>query len=348
MQRKNEILAKLQQIQEHEQFRLLVSSVTDYAIFLLDVTGRVVSWNAGAERIKGYMAHEIIGRHFSIFYPQEERAAGRPEAALRRAEREGRHQIEGWRVRKDGRRFWAEATITALRDRAGTLRGFAKVTRDMSARQREREQESLIATMFDRAPGGIAMADRSGRYVRANEAFLRLLGTTHEELLGKTIGDFTHPEDVEPNWRIFQDLVQGLRNRAEFEKRFVRKNGTVVWVRNTVARVPDAQGRLQHVVAMVEDITERREAEAQVRMLLERQRALAELSLTALRERDINRVLDRAVAVVSEVLDVEYVRVLELDPPRESLKLVAGIGWRARLRGSTGVSPRAQLPSAVP
>src|SRR5919198_821774 len=154
MQRKNEILAKLQQIQEHEQFRLLVSSVTDYAIFLLDVTGRVVSWNAGAERIKGYMAHEIIGRHFSIFYPQEERAAGRP-------------------------------------------RGFAKVTRDMSARQREREQESLIATMFDRAPGGIAMADRSGRYVRANEAFLRLLGTTHEELLGKTIGDFTHPEDVE-------------------------------------------------------------------------------------------------------------------------------------------------------
>ncbi|HEX6267168.1 MAG TPA: PAS domain S-box protein, partial [Burkholderiales bacterium] len=91
-----------------EQFRLLVESVTEYAIFLLDMTGRVMSWNAGAERIKGYRTQEIIGRHFSVFYPPEQRAAGTPERLLARAEREGRTEHEGWRLRKDGSRFWAD------------------------------------------------------------------------------------------------------------------------------------------------------------------------------------------------------------------------------------------------
>ena len=247
-----------------EQFRLLVSSVVDYAIFLLDVSGRVVSWNAGAERIKGYRADDIVGRHFSLFYREEDRAAGRPEQALARAERDGRFQAEGWRLRKDGSQFWADVVITALRDPAGRLRGFAKVTRDMTARQREREQEYLLAAMFERAPTGIALADRSGRYVRTNAAFQRLLGYSETELRGKTIGELTHPEDAEENWRVFQEMVQGLRNRVAFEKRYLRKNGGVIWVRNTVARVPDAQGRLQFIVAMVEDVTERRRAQLEL------------------------------------------------------------------------------------
>ena len=112
-----------------ELFRLLVTSVTDYAIFLLDPAGNVVSWNAGAQRIKGYAADEILGRHFSIFYPPPERAAGAPGAALARAEREGRQHGEGWRVRKDGTRFWAEVVITALRSDTGVLRGFASWSR---------------------------------------------------------------------------------------------------------------------------------------------------------------------------------------------------------------------------
>jgi PAS domain S-box-containing protein len=247
-----------------EQFRLLVSSVLDYAIFLLDVSGRVVSWNAGAERIKGYLAGDIVGRHFSLFYSEEDRAAGRPEQALARAERDGRFQAEGWRLRKDGTQFWADVVITALRDPAGRLRGFAKVTRDMTARQREREQQYLLAAMFEHAPTGIALADRSGRYVRTNSAFQRLLGYSEAELRGKTIGELTHPEDAEENWRVFQEMVQGLRNRVAFEKRYVRQSGGVIWVRNTVARVPDAQGRLQFIVAMVEDVTERRQAQLEL------------------------------------------------------------------------------------
>jgi PAS domain S-box-containing protein len=243
-----------------EQFRLLVNSVTDCAIVLLDTAGHVVSWNAGAERIKGYSAIEILGRHFSVFYPAEERAAGVPDRALRRAEREGNCHEEGWRLRKDGTRFWAEVVITALRDPLGDLRGFAKVTRDMTARQRERENELTLAAMFERTPVGIVMADASGRYLRANPVFLRLTGYSAEELTHKTIGDVTHPEDAEKSWRVFEDLVQGRRNHADFEKRYVRKDGQVIWVRNTVARLPDADGRLRCLIAMVEDITERQRA----------------------------------------------------------------------------------------
>lgn len=120
-----------------EQFRLLVESVGDYAIFMLDATGHIISWNLGAERAKGYAADEVLGRHFSIFYPAEAIARSHPQYELRVAEAEGRYEEEGWRVRKDGSVFWANVIITALRDRkSGRLVGFAKVTRDVTERRR--------------------------------------------------------------------------------------------------------------------------------------------------------------------------------------------------------------------
>jgi PAS domain S-box-containing protein len=118
-----------------ERFRLLVENVVDYAIFMLDVQGRIVSWNAGAERIKGYRAEEIIGRHFSAFYPPEDVEAGKPDMELEIAVADGRWEEEGWRVRKDGSRFWASVVITALYDEHGKLRGFGKVTRDLTERR---------------------------------------------------------------------------------------------------------------------------------------------------------------------------------------------------------------------
>ena len=204
-----------------EQFRLLVQSVTDYAIFLLDRSGRVVSWNEGAERIKGYSAGEIVGQPIALFYPPEDRDAGKPEQGLRCAEREGRFQTEGWRVRKDGSRFWADVVITALRDARGGLRGFAKLTRDMTARHRERESEQLVAAM------------------------------------------------------------------------------------------------------------------------LERQRALAELGLLALGETGLEPVLERAAAMVRDLLQTEFVRVLELLPEGDALKLVAGTGWKPGMVGNATVPLRA-------
>jgi PAS domain S-box-containing protein len=125
--------------QSEERFRLLVKSVQDYAIFMLDADGLIVSWNRGAERIKGYTASEIIGQRFSIFFPAEDIQAGRPEQVLRTAAAEGRAESEGWRVRKDGSRFWANAVVTALRDKSRNLRGFAKVTRDVTNEKQYKE-----------------------------------------------------------------------------------------------------------------------------------------------------------------------------------------------------------------
>ncbi len=128
-----------------ELFRLLVESVKDYAIFMLDPSGRVASWNAGAAGIKGYAAGEIIGRHFSVFYPPDDVAAGKCEYELEVAERVGRFEDEGWRLRKDGTRFWANVVITAVRGSAGTLLGFAKVTRDLTARVHAEEERVRTA-----------------------------------------------------------------------------------------------------------------------------------------------------------------------------------------------------------
>jgi PAS domain S-box-containing protein len=127
-------------------FRLLVSQVKDYAIFLLDRDGKVSTWNAGAEALKGYRADEIIGRHFSRFYEERDAAMGKPRSLLKKAEQFGRIHDEGWRVRKDGSRFWADVVITALRDEDGNLYGFAKVTRDLTERRRYEEQlEARVA-----------------------------------------------------------------------------------------------------------------------------------------------------------------------------------------------------------
>jgi PAS domain S-box-containing protein len=156
-----------------EQFKLLVGAVTDYAIFLLDPTGRVVSWNAGAERIKGYKAAEILGEHFSRFYPKEDVAAGRPAAVLREVAAEGRHQEYGWRLRKDGSRFFAHVTVTALHDPTGSLRGFAKVTQDVTEQYRQRqalhESEARFRTSIEHLLDPVvvltAVRDEDGRVI---------------------------------------------------------------------------------------------------------------------------------------------------------------------------------------
>ncbi|HET7035464.1 MAG TPA: ATP-binding protein [Thermomicrobiaceae bacterium] len=163
-------------------FRLLVESVIDYAIFLLDPTGNVRSWNAGARRIKGYTADEIIGKHFSIFYPPAEVRRGKPDYALRVAADEGRWDEEGWRVRKDGSRFWASVVITALRDPNGTLVGFAKVTRDLSERrQAEEERRQLLALERAARAGAESSLEQLQSIQRVTDAALSHLGL--DELL---------------------------------------------------------------------------------------------------------------------------------------------------------------------
>ena len=130
--------------QSEERFRLLVEGVKDYAIFMLDPQGRILTWNAGAQRFKGYTAEEIIGQHFSRFYLPPEVAAGKPQRELEIAQAEGRYEEEGWRLRKDGTPFWASVLINPLYDHGGRLRGFAKITRDLSERKRASEERDLL------------------------------------------------------------------------------------------------------------------------------------------------------------------------------------------------------------
>jgi PAS domain S-box-containing protein len=159
-----------------ERFRLLVDSVLDYAIFMLDVDGRVISWNAGAKRLKGYGAEEIIGQHYSAFYPDEARQAGLPARLLEEARTQGRVENSGWRVRRDGSRFWANVVITALRDDEGTLTGFAKVTRDMTAAHLAEEARER------------AVEDQQRALVRLEE-----LDRWRRDFLGSVIHDLQTP-----------------------------------------------------------------------------------------------------------------------------------------------------------
>jgi PAS domain S-box-containing protein len=189
-------------------FQLLVESIQDYAVFMLDPDGRVATWNGGAERIKGYAAQEIIGQHFSVFYQPEDVAQGKPRWELEIAEREGRHEDEGWRVRKDGTRFWANVAISAMRDGHGALMGFAKVTRDLTERRRveqaltrsnqELERFSYSVSHDLRAPlraiNGFAQALAEGHAAQLDEEGKRLLTVIRDsaKLGGELIDGLLH------------------------------------------------------------------------------------------------------------------------------------------------------------
>ena len=162
-------------LESERHFRILVEGVVDYAIYMLDPSGVVINWNTGAERLKGYTADEIVGQHFSKFYTKEERATGMPVRVLETAAREGRFEAEGWRVRKDGSRFWASVVVDAIRNKSGVLEGFAKVTRDITGRraaqdalrESERQFRLLVSGVTDYAlymldPNGIVTSWNAG------------------------------------------------------------------------------------------------------------------------------------------------------------------------------------------
>jgi PAS domain S-box-containing protein len=162
-----------------DAFRLLVSGVKDYAIFMLDTTGVIVSWNEGAERIKGYREDEIIGRHFSVFYEQSDIDAGKPDWELLVAERDGQLEDEGWRLRQDGTRFWASVIITALRDKSGVLRGFGKVTRDITDRKQAAERQAE-----QQRREGDKLRDHANRLAQLERTKSEFLNVASHELRG--------------------------------------------------------------------------------------------------------------------------------------------------------------------
>ena len=251
---------------DDDRYRLLVGAITDYAIFMLDAEGRVSSWNAGAQRFKGYEAHEIIGRHFSRFYTEEDRAAGVPKMALETAAREGRFEIEGWRVRKDGSRFWAHVLIDPIRAPSGDLIGFAKVTRDLterraadeSLRRSEEEFRLLVQAVTDYA---IYMIDPQGRVTNWNAGAQRIKGYAPHEIVGQYFGRFYTEADQEAGEPARTLRTAAAEGRFEKEGWRVRKNGERFWAHVIVDPIRNDAGAIIGFAKITRDITERLESQ---------------------------------------------------------------------------------------
>jgi PAS domain S-box-containing protein len=262
-----------------ERFRLLVESVSDYAIFMLDLHGHVASWNAGAERIKGYRAEEIIGRHFSIFYPEEDVAAGKTDHELEVAARVGRFEEEGWRIRKDGSRMWANVTITAMHEADGTLIGFAKVTRDLTERRRAEEETRrfrlLVESVKDYA---IFILDPGGHVQTWNLGAEGVKGYAAGEIIGKHFSVFYPPEDIAAGKCELELEVAAQMGRFEDEGWRLRKDGGRIWANVVITALRNPDGSLFGFAKVTRDLTERRQAEETQRALAAERAALAEKS----------------------------------------------------------------------
>jgi PAS domain S-box-containing protein len=305
---------------EQKNYKLLVESIKDYAIIMLDTAGRIISWNIGAEQMKGYPAHEVLGKHISVCYTPEDKEKEIPQRNLKLAAEWGRFEEEGWRLRKDGSLFWADVTITALRDEQGKLVGFGKVTKDLTARkaaeaeikrlnteleiQLEKSQTEMLdyKQAFDEA-AIVAITDQKGIIKHANDNFCKISKYSREELLGqdhRIINSGYHPKEFIRN--LWTTIAHGKIWHGELKNR--AKDGTHYWVDTTIIPFLDSKGKPYQYLAIRSDITARKQAEEQIQRInqeLEQKVKNRTLELThALeRERELSEMKSRFVSTAS-------------------------------------------------
>jgi PAS domain S-box-containing protein len=249
-----------------ERYRVLVEAITDYAVYMLDPVGTVVSWNSGAQRFKGYQPSEIIGKNFSQFYTPEERAAGMPQKALAIAASEGKFEIEGWRVRKDGTRFWTHVVLDAIRSPSGELIGFAKITRDLTERKAAEEALRLSEQQFKMLVQGVTdyaiyRLDAKGHVASWNIGAQRIKGYLPHEIIGAHFSRFySHEaqENGEP-----QRALKTATEEGRFEKEGwrVRKDGSQFWASVVIDAIRDDSGTVIGFAKVTRDISEKKKAE---------------------------------------------------------------------------------------
>jgi len=312
-----------QRLRESEEiFRLLVDSVQEYSIFMLDPQGRIATWNAGAQRIKGYKPAEIIGRHFSVFYPESDVQNGKPERELEIARRTGSVEDEGWRIRKDGTRFWANVVITAVYDERGVLRGYAKVTRDLTnrrdAEERLRHSEELFRLLVGSVKDyAIFMLDPEGRVLTWNAGAQRIKGYTAGEIVGRHFSTFYGPEDLESKKPERELEIARRTGSVEDEGWRLRKDGTRFWANVVITAVHDARGELRGFTKVTRDMSDRKVSEEmrqalyeqrEARFHAEEERRRAETSYRAAQE--ANRAKDEFLMTLSHELRTPLTSIL--------------------------------------
>jgi PAS domain S-box-containing protein len=253
-------------VADEQRFRLLVEGISDYAIYMLDPTGVVTTWNAGAQRFKGYTTQEILGEHFSRFYTEEDRNSGLPARALRTAEQEGRFEQEGWRVRKDGSLMWAHVVMDPIREPSGKLVGFAKITRDITERKKAQEALRLSEERFRLLVQGVTdyaiyMLDPDGRVTNWNTGAQRFKGYIEQEIIGEHFSRFYTDEDRASGLPIRGLETAAQEGRFENEGWRVRKDGTRFWAHVIIDAIRNDQGELIGFAKVTRDITERKKAQ---------------------------------------------------------------------------------------
>ena len=261
------------------RLQLLIDGVRDYAIYMLDPSGRIETWNRGAQLISGYAPSEVLGKTIHVFYTPEDRAARKPDRLLQQAREHGRVEDEGWRLRKDGWRYWSDSVITAVRETDGELVGFVKVSHDLTARRRAEEQRlqeehrfrALVETARDYA---IFMLDAAGRVATWNEGAQRIKGYTAEEIIGQHFSKFYMDEDIRSG-KCELELEGALRvGRFEDEGWRIRKDGSRFWANVVIAPLYDRAGAHIGFSKITRDLTERRAAELDRVQLARTQEAL--------------------------------------------------------------------------
>ncbi|MGA7906018.1 MAG: PAS domain S-box protein, partial [Candidatus Sulfotelmatobacter sp.] len=312
--------------ESEERYRELIQGVKDYAICMLSPTGHVVSWNQGAERIKGYKAQEIIGSHFSRFYPPQDVETGEPERALQQAVAQGRHEQEGWRRRKDGSQFWGNMVLTAVRNQKGELHGFSKITRDITDRKRADEAltmaEQKYRQIFEEAIIGIFQSTPDGRLISANPAMAHLYGyESPEEMMG-SIADVRTQLYVDPTRRDeFKRLLQEKGVVKHFELQVYRKDGRKIWL-SVNARAVRIGGVVVRYEGTFEDISERKLLEDQLRQA-QKMEAIGRLAGGVAHD------FNNALAVITGYGDLLQLQLPPGDPLRKHAEEVGKAGRRA-------------------
>ena len=297
------------------ELRAVTDSIRDYAVFLLDPSGRILTWNTGARQLKGYAPGEIIGDSFERFYTEEDRLAGRPQRLLQIAATEGRVEDEGWRVRQDGSRFWADVVLSAIFASDGEVRGYVKVTRDLTDRRRVEEQlkqsEERLRLMIDSVRDyAIFLLDLGGHVVSWNSGAERLKGYSTGEIVGRHFSIFYPSDDVESRKPQRELKIAATTGRFEEEGFRLRKDGSRFWASVVLTAVQTPQGELVGFTKVTRDVTERKRAAQQLEERARQQTAISNLGLHALQTRELDEVVETALRTIRESLQVQDVRLL--------------------------------------